>query len=239
MANANSRTFEQHGVAVECTASDRFVRFEYIGSAQGLLACGAVEPGMTDASRPGRLRLDSNGDRFWRAKIGPDRFRILRMITSTAVATGLPGAPSELITPMLAELHSAPDEIARDECEHFYYYAGTKEALIREGLLKASQLQFKPGRWEKCDRDQSGVIWIDRLRDGFYMVRRAERFVARPKIDNQSVWAALLLGRVEGDARKRDTHVGIKRRHALWISAGNVIVPQWAAMVGERLEAAL
>jgi hypothetical protein len=224
---------------VDCTPTDRFVRFEYVGSPETLIKAGAVEVGMTKPERSGKPRFDTFGDRFTRHKLRNGRIRITRIVTDSARAAALPGASGDLSTPLLTKLRATPDQVVPAGNDIYLCYAGTKASLIRDSVAPADAFDFRDRKRDKWLGGNSGVMWVEALRDGFYMVKRTCEPKMVVAVNNSEAWAAILTGKVTGTARKLDRYVGRFQRHAMWITTGNVIVPQWAAMVGERLGAAL
>lgn len=129
--------------------SDCGVYVMYAGTAERLLACGAIEPGMTD-KRPKpspKPRLDSAGHSYQRqAGLASDgstpRFTIKRWIADPKFAQKLPGVPRLLSFKRLDWLDSHPGTIHVDtysnpgrrgigerERRHTIS-AGTRDALI-------------------------------------------------------------------------------------------------------------
>jgi hypothetical protein len=132
-------------------ASDRYIELEYIGLAERLIECGAIEPAMVVKARKGepKLRLDSAGHRFRReVKILRQptlcaALWVVRRITDAKFAATLPGAPRGLRMKRLDWLDSHPGEVhvtrkhSRSKDYLTTFTAGTRESLIAAGFSES------------------------------------------------------------------------------------------------------
>lgn len=217
--------FQIDRVQMACHPGDSVVEFNYRGTAADLLACGAVEPGMTDPGGGGVLRLDSHGNHFWRTKHADGTFTIRRRIRQTEYARTLPGALTDLSTPILAWLHEHPGEVDDDieeSREGWTCFTGSKEALIKAGIAREAYFQVKFGQYTE-DHWGDGFI-IKRLRDGFFMIQTEGRKPATlPKANPSGV-------------RQVTRQMGRFRIAVTWAVIEKLIIPDWKALQQQVLE---
>jgi hypothetical protein len=149
-------------VYFEWDASDQHIALEYVGLAERLIECGAIEPRMAEKARKGepKPRRDSSDHRFYReVRISKEPLcrvlRVVRYIADSKLAELLPGAPRGLRMKRLDWLDARPGTIhvARGKGqlgrEVNTIAAGRREDLIAAGFPAScflSKLLSRSGR---------------------------------------------------------------------------------------------
>jgi hypothetical protein len=248
---ANTLPAPRQSVTVECEVTDSRIRFEYTGTADELLAAGAIEPGMTDPGKGGVSRRDSFGEPFRRKKHKDGRYSILRNVSDTERARQMPGAPEDLSTELLRELHAQPGEVIeeKDHGRSVRIYAGTRDALIAKGVVTAEDFagaKFEAPFYQQFFRE-GPIRWLTRLRDGFYRVERDDRAgrMSPGRIESLMKWirgceeaekkAAFLAGATGRPPCPRDRCIGRYQRPVRWTAVGDVLLVDWRALAIDRL----
>jgi hypothetical protein len=175
-------------VRLEVAISDCRIQLLYIGTAERLFECGAVEPRMVEpGTAKERPRVDSSGFHFMRDvqwSKGTRLLRIARYITDLTFAAQLPGAPQALTFPGLDWLDAHPGRVRVDVNDEVYgnrrytkrVTAGTVEALIKMGFpakvfdLKWSVARVMQHNWLQRTPELrlQGYVTTRRLMRGYF-----------------------------------------------------------------------
>jgi hypothetical protein len=225
-------------ISVAIDIQDKYVRFDYFGPADLLIACGAASPDMIRPGKSGKRRFDRYGDPFRRDKrlkaIG-----IIRFITDTVRARAMPGATGDMLTDNLRQLIANPSRVVVEERtnRHTRFYYGTKEMLIAKGIALAEMFEKKfdnvfQGNYEHGEQD---VLWVYRLRDGFFGVEKEGALSSdinelATKYPDMPAKTALLIGSSGAkDFQMRDRPVGRYQRQVQWTTIEQqLIIPNWS-----------
>jgi hypothetical protein len=184
-------------VRISYYANESLVGYECVGMPVALIASGAAEPQMMERGRPGTARLDSRGDHFGvksRVKYGPHagRIHIYRCPSTLARARLLPGiAEEDLPTHFISMFNTSPSRV--HTCPLWYnraqqVHCGTREALIRSGLLSADDARIidkkpRPPGHSKYLGEERG--WLHWTLDGYFGVHDQKKAtMARPQVSH-------------------------------------------------------